>query len=50
MAIGNDQRLNVTALPEKEYYEKQTTAALPIQFQGIFVSVIMAIGRRCRMP
>jgi putative ABC transport system permease protein len=42
--ISNDQRLNMTALSEKDYYEKQTMSAAPIQFVGIFVSVIMAVG------
>jgi ABC-type antimicrobial peptide transport system permease subunit len=34
----------MTALSEKDYYEKQTMSAAPIQFVGIFVSVIMAVG------
>lgn len=42
--LSNDQRLNVSAILEKDYYDKQTVSALPIQFLGIFVSVIMAIG------
>ncbi|MEO8659260.1 MAG: ABC transporter permease [Bryobacteraceae bacterium] len=39
-----DTRLNVTARTEKEYYEAQTVSAAPIQFLGIFISVIMAVG------
>jgi putative ABC transport system permease protein len=39
-----DQRLNVAPLLESTYYDKQTTAALPIQFLGTFISVIMAVG------
>lgn len=42
--LGSDQRLNVTALPEKDYYAKQTSSALPIEFLGMFVSIIMAVG------
>jgi len=42
--LSSDQRLNVSALSEKEYYARQTISALPIQFLGIFVSVIMAVG------
>ena len=42
--LSNDQRLNVVAIPEKYYYEKQTASALPIQFIGLFVSIIMAVG------
>lgn len=39
-----DQRLNVDAQTEKEYYAQQTSSALPIQFIGTFVAVIMAVG------
>ncbi|HZT31648.1 MAG TPA: ABC transporter permease [Bryobacteraceae bacterium] len=42
--INNDQRLNMNALSEKEYYALQTQSAAPIEFLGIFVSVIMAVG------
>ncbi|MDQ6705257.1 MAG: ABC transporter permease, partial [Acidobacteriota bacterium] len=42
--IGSDQRLNVTAEPEEAYYASQTKSGAPIQFIGIFVSVIMAVG------
>jgi putative ABC transport system permease protein len=39
-----DQRLNVDAMLERSYYAEQTSAALPIQFIGTFVAVIMAVG------
>ena len=39
-----DQRLNVDAVPEREYYAQQTRSAAPIQFLGIFVASIMAVG------
>jgi putative ABC transport system permease protein len=39
-----DQRLNVDALPEKEYYESQTNASAPVKFLGIFISIIMMVG------
>lgn len=42
--INNDQRLNMNALSEREYYDLQTRSAAPIEFTGIFVSIIMAIG------
>jgi putative ABC transport system permease protein len=42
--LNNDQRLGMHALSEKEYYELQTTQALPIEFTGMFVAIIMAIG------
>jgi putative ABC transport system permease protein len=43
-SIENDQRLGMMAISEKEYYDQQTAQAAPIEFVGIFVSVIMAIG------
>jgi putative ABC transport system permease protein len=42
--LNADQRLDVHALSEKEYYELQTTQAAPIEFTGVFVALIMAIG------
>ncbi len=43
-SINDDQRLNMVAEPEVEYYRRQNSSAAPIQFVGMFVSVIMAIG------
>ena len=43
-SLKDDVRLNVDAVPEKEYYDRQTAAGLPLQAMGIFVSLIMAIG------
>ena len=43
-SFNDDQKLNVSARTEKEYYESQMTAAAPIQYLGLFVSVIMAVG------
>ncbi len=42
--ISNDQRLQLNAESEQEYYEAQTRQAVPIEYTGIFVAVIMAIG------
>ncbi len=42
--INNDQRLNTGARTEAEYYESQTSSAVPIQFLGMFISAIMAVG------
>ncbi len=42
--LKDDRRLNVDAVSEKSYYEAQTVSAAPIQFLGIFVAIIMAIG------
>jgi putative ABC transport system permease protein len=43
-SINDDQRLNMNAESEKDYYGRQTQSAAPIEFIGIFVAVIMAIG------
>ena len=42
--LEGDQRLNVAPILESVYYDKQTSAALPIQFLGTFISIIMAVG------
>jgi putative ABC transport system permease protein len=42
--INNDQRLNMSAQSEKDYYEAQTTNAEPIQIIGVFVAIVMAVG------
>jgi len=42
--IDADQRLNMHAMSEKEYFELQTASGAPIQFIGVFVAVIMAVG------
>jgi putative ABC transport system permease protein len=42
--INNDQRLNMNAVSEEEYYAAQTQSAAPIEYIGIFVAVIMAVG------
>jgi putative ABC transport system permease protein len=42
--LTSDQRLNVAPLLESVYYDKQTSSALPIQFLGTFISIIMAVG------
>jgi putative ABC transport system permease protein len=42
--LNNDRRLNVSALRETEYYANQTVSAAPVQYLGMFVSIIMAVG------
>ena len=42
--LNNDQRLNVNAISEQEYYALQTRSAAPIEYTGIFVAIIMAVG------
>lgn len=43
-SIADDPRLDVTVMEEKDYYERQTSSGAPLEFLGIFVAVIMAIG------
>jgi putative ABC transport system permease protein len=43
-AIGADRQLNVTALSEPAYYASQTSSGAPLEFLGILVAIIMAIG------
>jgi putative ABC transport system permease protein len=42
--LNNDQRLNVNAVSEQEYYDLQTRSAAPIEYTGMFVAIIMAVG------
>lgn len=42
--VADDQRLNLEAEGERDYYAKQMVSADPVRFLGIFVAVIMAIG------
>jgi putative ABC transport system permease protein len=42
--LKGDQRLQVAAMTEKRYYEQQSSAAAPIQFLGIFIAIVMAVG------
>jgi putative ABC transport system permease protein len=43
-SINDDRKLNATAQTEKAYMASQTSAAAPIQYLGIFVSIVMAVG------
>jgi len=43
-SLSDDRKLNVGPVLETEYYERQTSSGAPIQFLGIFISVIMAVG------
>jgi len=42
--INNDQRFDLTAKSEQEYYDQQTVNATPIRDVGLFVAIIMAVG------
>jgi putative ABC transport system permease protein len=43
-SIEDDRRLNSSAVTESDYYQSQTGSGAPLEFLGIFVSVIMAVG------
>jgi putative ABC transport system permease protein len=43
-SINGDQRLNMNAVAEPQYYAEQTSSAAPIEYIGIFVAIVMAIG------
>jgi putative ABC transport system permease protein len=43
-SIGDDTRLNLGAELETEYFARQTDSAKPIEYTGIFVAIIMAVG------
>ena len=43
-SLNDDQRLAVHAMPETEYYDQQTGNAKPLEYTGLIVAVIMAIG------
>jgi ABC-type antimicrobial peptide transport system permease subunit len=43
-AMAHDQRLYLEGKSEVDYYAEQTSSADPVEFLGMFVAVIMAIG------
>ena len=43
-SIDDDTRLNLGAELETEYFARQTDSAKPIEYTGIFVAIIMAVG------
>jgi putative ABC transport system permease protein len=43
-SINDDQRLNANARTELDYMDSQTSSAAPVQYLGIFVAIIMAVG------
>jgi putative ABC transport system permease protein len=43
-SINDDRRLGMSAITEQAYFETQTSAGAPLQFLGLLVSAIMAIG------
>ena len=43
-SLADDRRLGVSAQTEQAYYDAQTNSAAPLQFLGLFISAIMAVG------
>src|SRR5579872_2686140 len=43
-SLNDDRRLGVLAETEKSYYESQTNSGALLQFLGIFIAIIMAVG------
>lgn len=43
-SLKGDRRLNVSPVREKQYYASLTSAGAPLEFLGIVVSIIMAVG------
>jgi putative ABC transport system permease protein len=43
-SLEDDRRLGAQAITEEDYYQSQTSSGAPLEFLGIFVAVIMAIG------
>jgi len=43
-SLGEDRRLNISGVPEPDYYASQMIAGVPVQYLGMFVAVVMAIG------
>jgi putative ABC transport system permease protein len=43
-SLNDDRRLGVLAQTEKSYYESQTNSGALLQFLGVFIAIIMAVG------
>lgn len=43
-SLGDDPQLPVDAMTEESYFAQQMISAGPVQYLGIFVSIIMAVG------
>jgi putative ABC transport system permease protein len=43
-ALSTDRRVRLDTFLEREYFEAQTSSAIPIQVLGFLIAVIMAIG------
>jgi putative ABC transport system permease protein len=43
-SIDDDRRLDASVIAQKDYYESQTASGAPLEFLGIFVALVMAVG------
>ncbi len=43
-SINDDQKLNSNARTEVDYMDSQTNSAAPVQYLGVLVAIIMAVG------
>ena len=43
-SLREDRRLNLQVESERDYYEGQMSAAIPVQFMGTVVALVMALG------
>ena len=43
-SLNDDRRLGVVAQTEKQYYDSQTSSGAVLQYLGVFISIIMAVG------
>src|ERR1700687_2173604 len=43
-SLNDDRRLGVVAQTEKDYYASQTNSGALLQYLGVFISIIMAVG------
>ena len=43
-SLSDDRRLGVTAQTEEDYYASQTSSGAPLQYLGLFIAAVMAVG------
>jgi putative ABC transport system permease protein len=43
-SLREDRRLNLSVESERDYYERQMAAAIPVRFMGMIVALVMAVG------
>jgi len=43
-SLNDDRRLGVVAQTEKDYYASQTNSGAVLEYLGVFISIIMAVG------